>query len=135
VAAARMANWLGTTSHPGFVGNLSVSDEAMLLAAQERGGPLNLQHIAQVRDDLYVVGAGSQVYRRAQGKWRTYNEGLEAISADVFLSQGRSAADAAIAAARSSAMLQSTDGFARRSFMPSAIVELSFTGAQVVGNA
>lgn len=61
----------------------------MLPGARENGGLLNLQKIAQVGDDLYVVGAGSQVYRRAKGAWSVYNEGLEAISTDVFLSQGK----------------------------------------------
>ena len=51
----------------------------------ERIGLLHLHQIIQIEDDLYVAGSDSQVFRRHEGKWGVFNQGLESNASQVFL--------------------------------------------------
>ena len=52
-------------------------------ASKERG-LLHLQQIREIGDSLYVVGPDNQIFRRLNGKWEVYNQGVETPSLDEF---------------------------------------------------
>ena len=84
----------------------------MLPGAEASGGLLHLQQIKQIGDDLYVVGSSSQVYRRHNGAWHIFNQGLEEVPTAVFLKQGKTLSEAVMLSQKTTAMLHSIDGSA-----------------------
>jgi hypothetical protein len=89
-------------------------EHEMLPGADKHGpdriGLLHLHQIIQIEDDLYVVGIDSQVFRRHQGKWEVFNQGIEPTPTDTFLAQGMKLSDAVARSTDSSVDLESIDG-------------------------
>ena len=60
----------------------------------DRIGLLHLHQIIQIEDDLYVAGIAGQVFRRHQGKWEVFNQGIAPTPTDTFLAQGMTLGEA-----------------------------------------
>jgi len=82
----------------------------MLPGAEKNGGLLHLMQIIQIGDDLFVVGIDSQVYRRHNGKWEVFSQGLEGLPTAHFVKQGHSLSDAVGMSSASTVDLFSIDG-------------------------
>lgn len=81
-----------------------------LPGASDHGGLLNLQQIRQIGDDLFVVGSASQVFRRHDGTWTNFNQGLESTPVEFFRKQGKNLGEAVALSQKTSAVLNSIDG-------------------------